>query len=96
MQKEQRRFSNQWGQNLIFFFRVNITGIFIFLYDEKGSRQKKRIFYSQADRKRLPPHPLRSVFCENLFGVFFILDYDSMCSKTDFTQEKVNFLIGWQ
>ena len=27
----------------------------------------------------------------NFFGVFFILDYDSMCSETDFTQEKSHF-----
>ena len=26
------------------------------------------------------------------FGVFFILDYDSMCSKKDFTQEKSIFM----
>ena len=37
-------------------------------------RRKKRIFYSQADRKRL-----RSVFCEHFFDVFFIIDYDKMC-----------------
>ena len=24
------------------------------------------------------------IFCEHFFAVFFILDYDSMCSETDF------------
>ena len=28
--------------------------------------------------------PLLSVFCEKKFGVYFILDYDSMCSEMDF------------
>ena len=54
----------------------------------KGSRQKKRIFYGQADRKRLPLPPLRSAFCEFFCVCFFILDYDSMCSEMDFTPEK--------
>ena len=53
----------------------------IFLYWLcKGRRQKKRIFYGQADRKR-------SAFYEFLC-VFFFLDYDSMCSEMDFTPEK--------
>ena len=34
--------------------------------------------------------PSLTVFV-NFFCVFFILDYDSMCAETDFTQEKVNF-----
>ena len=52
-------------------------------------QRKKRIFYGQADRKRLPHPPLRSAFCDFFWGcVFFILDYDSMCSKMDFTYEK--------
>ena len=50
---------------------------------------KNRIFYGQTDRKRLPPL-LRSAFCE-FFGAFFILNYDSMCSETDFAQEKSDF-----
>ena len=33
----------------------------------------------------------RSAFCEFLFGMFFILDYDSMCFETEFTQEKSHF-----
>ena len=53
--------------------------------------QKKPIFYGQADRNRLTP-PLRSAFCEFFFGVLFILDYDSRCSETDFTQEKSIFM----
>ena len=52
-------------------------------------RNKKRIFYGRADRKRLPPLS-RSAFCE-FFGAFFILYYDSMCSETDFTQGKSHF-----
>ena len=47
---------------------------------------KNWIFYGQANRKRLPL-ALQSVFCE-FFGVFIILDYDSMCSEIDFTPEK--------
>ena len=31
-----------------------------------------------------------SAFCD-FFGVFLNLDYDYMCSETDFAQEKVNF-----
>ena len=49
----------------------------------------RRIFYGRADCKRIPPPPFSQLFV-NFFGVFFILDYDSMCSETDFT-EKVNF-----
>ena len=44
---------------------------------------KKRIFYGQTDRKGSPP--LYSQLFVNFFGVFFILDYDSMCSEMDFT-----------
>jgi len=57
----------------------------------KGRGKKKRISYGQADRKHLPPPPLRSVFCEKFVSWFFTLHYDSMCSETDFTHEKVNF-----
>ena len=32
-------------------------------------------------------------FLWNFVGVFFILDYDSMCSETDFTPEKSNFML---
>ena len=51
---------------------------------------KKRIFYGQADRKHSPP-PYGQLFVKFFWGVFFILDYDSMCSETDFTQEKSHF-----
>ena len=60
-----------------------LSGIFYYIRKTKGSRQKKGIFYSQADRKRLPSPLLRSAFCENFFGVFFISD-----SEMDFTPEK--------
>ena len=50
---------------------------------------KKRIFYSQADCKRLPPPPLRSAFCQEFWECFFILDCDSMYSEMDFTPEKL-------
>ena len=51
------------------------------------SRQKKqRIFYGQADRKRLTP-PLTVSF----FGVLLTLYYDCMCSEMDFTPEKSNY-----
>ena len=43
---------------------------------------KNWIFYGQANRKRLPSH------YGHFFGVFIILDYDSMCSEMDFTPEK--------
>ena len=32
--------------------------------------------------------PYGQFFVNNFFGVFFILDYDSMCSEMDFTPEK--------
>ena len=35
-----------------------------------------------------PPSLLWSAFCEILFAMFSILDYDSMCSEMDFTPEK--------
>ena len=35
-----------------------------------------------------PPPLLWSAFCEILFAMFSILDYDSMCSEMDFTPEK--------
>ena len=56
-------------------------------------QRKKRIFYGQADCKRLPhPPPYGQLFVKFYFGVFFILDYDSMCSDADFTQEKSIFM----
>ena len=39
----------------------------------------------------LSPPPLYGQFFANFFGVFLILDYDYMCSETDFTQEKSHF-----
>ena len=38
-----------------------------------------------------PPLPYSQLFVIS-FCVFFILDYDYMCSETDFTQEKSHFL----
>ena len=57
-----------------------------------AGRQIKRIFYGQADRKRFPlPSPCGQLFVKFLC-VFFILDYEYLCSETDFTLlEKVNF-----
>ena len=57
-----------------------------------GEVVKKRIFYNQADRKRLPPPspPYGQLFV-NFFGVLLTLYYDYMCSQTDFAQEKGNF-----
>ena len=46
-------------------------------------QKKQRIFYGQADRKRLTP-PLTVSF----FGVLLTLYYDCMCSEIDFTPEK--------
>ena len=45
----------------------------------KGSRQKKRIFYGQADRKRLPLLPLRSVFSDFCACVFFLSEIMIIC-----------------
>ena len=59
-----------------------------------GRASKKRMFYGQADRKCLPPTPppLRSAFYEFFWCVYLsYIDYDSMCSETDFTQEKSHF-----
>ena len=51
-----------------------------------GKSSKKRgTFYGQAHRKN---PPLTVSFLWIFFGVFFILDYDSMCSEMDFTPEK--------
>ena len=58
----------------------------------QGSRKKSRIFYGQADRKRLPSPPPSSygqLYVKFLCVFFFILDYDFMCSEMDFTPEKL-------
>ena len=55
------------------------------------SRQKKqRIFYGQADRKRLTP-PGPPPLTVSFFGVLLTLYYDCMCSEMDFTPEKSNY-----
>ena len=47
---------------------------------------KKQVFYCQADRKCiLTPIPPLTVSFLCVFLCFFILDYDYMCSETDFT-----------
>ena len=50
---------------------------------------KKRFFYGQADHKGGPPGPLPQPY-DQLFVIFLsvclTLDYDYMCSETDFTQ----------
>ena len=52
-------------------------------------------FYGQGDRERLPPlpplPPLQSTFCDFFLSCVFIVEYDYMCSETDFTQEKSHF-----
>ena len=55
-----------------------------------ATRQKNGQFTVRLTVSIYPPHPLRSAFCDFLC-VFFILDYDSMCSERDFTQEKSHF-----
>ena len=51
---------------------------------------KKRFFYGQADHKGGPPGPLPQPY-DQLFviflGVCLTLDYDYMCSETDFRQD---------
>ena len=45
--------------------------------------------YGQADSKRsTPPHPPYGQPFAIFFCLHFILDYDYMCSETDFKQEK--------
>ena len=53
-------------------------------------KKKQRIFYDQAECKRLLSPPLRSAFCD-FFGVLLTLYYDCMCSEMDFTPEKSNY-----
>ena len=61
---------------------------FLFFASSIGKASKKnRIFYGQADRKRLPHPPLKVSFLW-IFWCVFILEYDSMCSEMDFTPEK--------
>ena len=56
---------------------------------------KKRIFYGQADRQRLPPHPPTPTptppygqLFVNFFDVFFILDYDFCVLKRILRKKK--------
>ena len=60
------------------------------VYFLKGVFKKSGYFRDRLTVSVNPP-PLTVSFLWNFFDVFFILDYDSMCSKKDFTQEKVNF-----
>ena len=52
---------------------------------------KKRFFYGQADHKGGPPGPLPQPY-DQLFviflGVCLTLDYDYMCSETDFRKKE--------
>ena len=60
----------------------------------RESVNKKRIFYGQADRKG-PPLVNGQFFLWIFVCVFFILDYDSICSEMDFTAEK-SFLSNYK
>ena len=53
----------------------------------KVRRKKTQTFYSQADRKRLTLPSYDQLF----MNFCLILDYDYMCSETDFTKEKSHF-----
>ena len=53
----------------------------------KVRRKKTQTFYSQADRKRLTLPSYGQLF----MNFCLILDYDYMCSETDFTKEKSHF-----
>ena len=59
----------------------------------KGRRQGVRngYFTVRLTVSVYPPPPYGQL-CVNFLGVFFILDYDFMCSETDFTQEKAIFI----
>ena len=50
------------------------------LQDGIGSRQKKPGYFTVRLTVSVYPLPLRSAFFEKKFGVFFILEYDSICS----------------
>ena len=64
---------NQRNINIVYLFQR--FGIYVWFVvfnihcTNKGSHKKKRIFYGQADRKRLPPL-LRSAFCELFLACF--------------------------
>ena len=65
---------------------MQCTGVYFL----KGVLKKSGYFTDRLTVSVNPP-PLQSAFGEFFSMFFFILDYDSMCSKKDFTQEKVNF-----
>ena len=51
--------------------------------DLRDASASKKVFYGQSD-----PPPLRSAFCEFFWGVCLTLDYDYMCSETDFRHKR--------
>ena len=53
-------------------------------------RQFWYTFALKADQKRLPTLAYGQFFVI-FFGVFYIVDYDSICSEADFSQEKSHF-----
>ena len=57
---------------------------------------KRRICYGQADCKRWPPPtpPTHGQLFVIFFGVHLTLEYDYMCSETDFTQENKRIGLG--
>ena len=63
----------------------------LYFFTLSKARPKKTDMLRSSLGTYLPLPLLWSAFCEIFLGVFFILDYDSMFSETDFTQEKVNF-----
>ena len=63
-----------------------------FLHFLLGGRQKNGYFTVRLTVSVYPPPPYSQLFVNFSFDVFSILDYDSMCSETDFTQEKSIFM----
>ena len=68
-------------------YKKRLLSINIHLFEDPSKGRRKNGFFTVRLTVNiyLPP-PLQSAVCDFFFGVFFfILDYDSMCSETDFT-----------
>ena len=72
-------------------FNQGIIVVFLKSIDALRRFVKNKHFTVRLTVSVSPPIPLRSFFCD-FFGVFYIVDYDSICSEADFTQEKVIFI----
>ena len=61
----------------------------------KGSRQKKRIFYGQADRRGWPPPPYGQLFCVFFWGVHLTSVFDYKWFETNFDKKNVFWPFVW-